>query len=163
MQSAELGLDWYLDFGADAAATAEASLTNASGAACGPGVHNAASACALPELPERQAMAVFRIFQEMLSNVGRHARATHLVVRIACTQGTLQLSVQDDGVGAPLQAFEATNAYGIMGMRERARHLGGLVEVRSTPGLGTTTTIKVKLKSVSNKAVEPVLTEYHDA
>jgi signal transduction histidine kinase len=78
------------------------------------------------------------------------------VVRIACTQGSLQLSVQDDGVGAPSQAFEATNAYGIMGMRERARHLGGLVEVRSTPGLGTTTTLKVKLKSIANKAMEPV-------
>jgi signal transduction histidine kinase len=165
VQSAELGLDWYLDLGADVSATAtgEASLISESGAPCGPGAHNMALSSSLPELPERQAMAVFRIFQEMLSNVGRHARATHLVVRIACTQGSLQLSVQDDGVGAPLQAFEATNAYGIMGMRERARHLGGLVEVRSTPGLGTTTTLKVKLKSIVNKAVDPVLTEYHDA
>jgi PAS domain S-box-containing protein len=165
VQSAELGLDWYLDIGADvvADATGAASLTGESGASCEPGAHNMTLSSAVPELPERQAMAVFRIFQEMLSNVGRHARATHLVVRIACTQGTLQLSVQDDGVGAPLQAFEATNAYGIMGMRERARHLGGLVEVRSTPGLGTTTTLKVKLKSIANKAVEPVLTDYHDA
>ncbi len=144
VQSAELGLDWHLDTGAPDA-------NGADSVACRPdtlnglGAHNSATACALPELPERQAMAVFRIFQEMLSNVGRHARASHLVVRIACTDGTLQLSVQDDGVGAPPQAFEATNAYGIMGMRERARHLGGLVEVRSAPGAGTTTTLKLQL------------------
>ena len=137
VQSAELGLDWHLDTGAFDGA--------------------------LPELPEPQAMAVFRIFQEMLSNVGRHARASHLVVRIACTDGTLQLSVQDDGVGAPPQAFEATNAYGIMGMRERARHLGGLLEVRSAPGMGTTTTLKVKLQTHDSQAVKPVLIQNHDA
>ncbi|HRK39079.1 MAG TPA: PAS domain S-box protein [Burkholderiaceae bacterium] len=144
VQSAELGLDWHLDMGGEASATGEAGVAGRP-EPTGPGAHSAASACALPELPERQAMAVFRIFQEMLSNVGRHARASHLVVRIACTQGTLQLSVQDDGVGAPPQAFEATDAYGIMGMRERARHLGGLLEVRSVPGSGTSITLKVKL------------------
>lgn len=144
VQSAELGLDWHLDMGDAAGSSGEVAVSGRSDNA-GPVAPSAPMACALPELPERQAMAVFRIFQEMLSNVGRHASASHLVVRIACTHGTLQLSVQDDGVGAPPQAFEATDAYGIMGMRERARHLGGLLEVRSTPGSGTTITLKVKL------------------
>lgn len=165
VQSAELGLDWYLDIGADAVAdaTGAASLTSESGASCGPGVYNMALSSALPELPERQAMAVFRIFQEMLSNVGRHARATHLVVRIGCASGLLTVSVQDDGVGASPQAFEASDAYGIMGMRERARHFGGLLEVRSAPGSGTTITLKLQLQSYVYQSLEPIFVANHDA
>ena len=97
------------------------------------------------DLPERQAMAVFRIFQEMLSNVGRHARASHLAVSITHEGGELRVAVADNGVGAAPQVFEAGNAYGIMGMRERARHFGGQLEVLSTPGQGTQAILKVKL------------------
>ena len=89
------------------------------------------------ELPEPQAMAVFRIFQEMLSNVGRHARARHVRVAIGVSGESLCLQVEDDGVGAPAQAFEAADAYGVMGMRERARHFGGRIEIHSAPGQGT--------------------------
>ncbi len=91
----------------------------------------------VPDPPEPLAMGVFRIFQEMLSNVGRHARARRLDVRIAVQTGVLSLSVQDDGVGAPAQAFEAADAYGVMGMRERARHFGGDIRITSAPGQGT--------------------------
>lgn len=98
-----------------------------------------------PEPPEPLAMAVFRIFQEMLSNVGRHARARRLSVHIGHRDGRLQLSVQDDGVGAPPQAFEAGDAYGVMGMRERARHFGGDIEIHSTPGRGTRMALSVAL------------------
>ena len=89
------------------------------------------------ELPEPLAMAVFRIFQEMLSNVGRHARAQGLQVHIGLEAGVLALAVQDDGQGATPQAFEAADAYGIMGMRERARHFGGRIDITSAPGAGT--------------------------
>lgn len=91
---------------------------------------------ALP-LPEPWAMAVFRIFQEMLSNVGRHAKASHLRIEIVTTTSQLLMSVEDDGVGASPQAFDAGNAYGVMGMRERARRFGGHVDIRSVPGQGT--------------------------
>ncbi len=90
------------------------------------------------ELPEPQAMAVFRIFQEMLSNVGRHARASRLTVRISADAHTLALTVADNGCGAPPQAFEAAHAYGVMGMRERARLLGGNIEISSQIGQGCT-------------------------
>ncbi len=89
------------------------------------------------ELPEAEAMAVFRIFQEMLSNVMRHAGAAGVTVRIAVEDGRLSLSVRDDGRGAPPQAFEAHDAYGVMGMRERARHFGGRLEILSRVGQGT--------------------------
>lgn len=97
------------------------------------------------ELPEPMAMAVFRIFQEMLSNVGRHARAAHLRIEIARAGDELQVTVEDDGVGAPPQAFEAADAYGIMGMRERARHFGGQLDICSAPGEGTRMRVSVTL------------------
>jgi PAS domain S-box-containing protein len=90
------------------------------------------------ELPEAEAMAVFRIFQEMLSNVVRHARASSVVIRIDVQQDRLCLSVQDDGCGALPQAFEAANAYGVMGMRERARHFGGRIDILSQLDQGST-------------------------
>ncbi len=122
--SAELALDWHLDTG-----------------------H-------LPELPERQAMAVFRIFQEMLSNVGRHARASALAVDIVCVDHRLMLSVQDNGVGARPEVFEAANAYGIMGMRERARHLGGHLDIRSAPGEGTRMVLNLELQTHMHQALD---------
>jgi PAS domain S-box-containing protein len=90
-----------------------------------------------PDPPEPLAMAVFRIFQEMLSNVGRHAHADRLSVDIVVQETVLRLTVQDNGVGAPAQAFEAADAYGVMGMRERARHFGGDIQIDSAPGRGT--------------------------
>lgn len=101
------------------------------------------------ELPEPMAIAVFRIFQEMLSNVGRHARAQQLHVDISDAAGVLTLSVADDGIGAPAEAFEASDAYGIMGMRERARHFGGLIDVQSMVGKGTRMCLTVKLPKQS--------------
>ncbi|MBX3608964.1 MAG: PAS domain S-box protein [Hydrogenophaga sp.] len=100
-----------------------------------------------PEPPEALAIAVFRIFQEMLSNVGRHARARRLAVHIRHHAGLLQLSVQDDGVGAPPQAFESANAYGVMGMRERARHFGGDIRIHSSLGCGTHMELSIALSS----------------
>ena len=96
-------------------------------------------------LPEPMAMAVFRIFQEMLSNVGRHARARTVDVDIVEREGWLHLSVEDDGCGALPQAFESAQAYGIMGMRERARHFGGAIDIDSQLGRGTRMRLSVPL------------------
>ena len=101
------------------------------------------------ELPEPMAMAVFRIFQEMLSNVGRHAQAGAVDVDIVARQGWLHLAVEDDGCGASPQAFESPRAYGVMGMRERARHFGGVIEVDSQPGRGTCMRLSMPLPGVS--------------
>lgn len=100
------------------------------------------------ELPEPMAMAVFRIFQEMLSNVGRHAQASMVDVDIVERAGWLHLSVEDDGRGALAQAFESPQAYGIMGMRERARHFGGVIDIDSQPGRGTRMRLSMPLGEV---------------
>lgn len=91
------------------------------------------------------AIAVFRIFQEMLSNVGRHARASRITVRIRWDGASLHLAVQDDGVGAAAESFDAPTAYGVMGMRERARHHGGHLRIASAPGSGCTFTLELPL------------------
>lgn len=124
VQSAELALEWCMDMDPD---------------------HP------WPEPPEPLAMAVFRIFQEMLSNVGRHAQARHLKVAIAVAAGELSLMVQDDGIGAPAQAFEAGGAYGVMGMRERARHFGGRIDIASAPGQGTRMRLRLGLPGGEQK------------
>ncbi|HYF60801.1 MAG TPA: ATP-binding protein, partial [Burkholderiaceae bacterium] len=98
-----------------------------------------------PELPEPSRIAVFRIFQEMLSNVGRHARASRLDVRIAADRGELSVRVADDGRGAPAEAFESRTAFGVLGMRERARQLGGGLLIDSRPGEGTAMELRVPL------------------
>jgi PAS domain S-box-containing protein len=96
------------------------------------------------ELPEPAAMAVFRILQEMLSNVGRHAQASRVEIRITAGESgdpsrarQLEMMVRDNGVGAPAQAFESPTAYGVMGMRERARPFGGHIQIESEIGQGS--------------------------
>ncbi len=100
-------------------------------------------------LPEPMSMAVFRIFQEMLSNVGRHAQARTLDVDIVERAGWLHLSVEDDGRGAPAQAFASAQAWGIMGMRERARHFGGEIDIDSAPGRGTRMRLSLPLDGLA--------------
>lgn len=87
------------------------------------------------ELPEPVAIAVFRIFQEMLSNIGRHAQASRVRIDIAAGIAVdgcaLSLRVEDDGCGAVPEAFDAPTSYGVMGMRERARTIGGTISIQS--------------------------------
>jgi PAS domain S-box-containing protein len=88
-----------------------------------------------PEGP--MATAVFRIFQEMLSNVARHAQATEVEIRLCARPSDLTLRVKDNGRGAPPSVFNSPNAYGVMGMRERAGHFGGWLHIDSQMGQGT--------------------------
>ncbi len=97
------------------------------------------------ELPAPAAIEVFRIFQEMLSNVGRHARASQMSVQIQADAQQLRIRVQDNGQGADPQAFEAANAYGIMGMCERALRLNGSIRIESHIGQGCTMELRVQL------------------
>ena len=85
------------------------------------------------------AIAVFRIFQEMLSNVARHAQARQVQVRLWVDEPPapmLYLEVRDDGVGAAPDALAHSRRYGVMGMRERASHFGGRLQIDSAPGQG---------------------------
>jgi PAS domain S-box-containing protein len=86
-------------------------------------------------VPEAQlATAVFRIFQEMLSNVARHSGASAVRIRVRLLPHELQMEVADNGVGAPAAALGHKSSYGVMGMRERALHFGGSLLIDSSKG-----------------------------
>jgi PAS domain S-box-containing protein len=86
------------------------------------------------------AIAVFRIFQEMLSNVARHAHARSARMTITVDDPpdpVLYIDVRDDGVGASAERLADPRSWGVIGMRERAAQFGGTVTIDSTPGIGT--------------------------
>ena len=86
------------------------------------------------------AIAVFRILQEMLSNVARHARARSVQIRIEVDgppEPVLYVDVRDDGVGAAAADLAHPQSFGVIGMRERAGHFGGRLSIDSAPGAGT--------------------------
>jgi PAS domain S-box-containing protein len=94
------------------------------------------------------AIAVFRILQEVLSNVARHAQAKKVSIRIdvdAPPQPVLYLQVRDDGVGTTPEALADPQAWGVMGLRERAAHFGGRVGIETAPGRGTTVRLMLPL------------------
>jgi signal transduction histidine kinase len=97
-------------------------------------------------LSRKQTTALFRIAQESLTNVTRHAQATNVQVRLRTDGGDLILEVRDNGRGLA-QAPEAAESasLGLLGMRERAVHLGGTVEIRGAPAKGTQVTARIPL------------------
>jgi signal transduction histidine kinase len=96
---------------------------------------------------------VYRVLQEALTNVAKHARGRSVSVRLAREKGTIELRVQDDGTGierrkAPGRARPThRRGFGLEGMRERVALLGGSVRVESEPGAGTTVTARVPVQS----------------
>lgn len=86
---------------------------------------------------------VFRIVQEALTNVVRHAAATEVAVDLQATAAALSLTIRDNGAGIDPAAAESPKSLGIFGMRERARLLGGSFRVHGQPGRGTTICVVV--------------------
>jgi signal transduction histidine kinase len=95
------------------------------------------------ELDPQRSTAVFRILQEVLTNVARHAQATRVEASLRKEDNYLILEVRDNGKGIP-QAPD-TNGFGILGMRERAHVFGGEVIIQGSPGQGTTVTVRIPM------------------
>jgi PAS domain S-box-containing protein len=89
------------------------------------------------------ALVVFRIIQESLTNVVRHAQATHVTISLHTAGDVLELEIQDNGRGGAPETFAGHTALGLIGMRERARACGGTVDIGSDPGKGTTVRVRV--------------------
>jgi two-component system sensor histidine kinase UhpB len=92
------------------------------------------------------ATAAFRIVQECLTNVARHAEAGHVLVSLDCHKGKLMLLLCDDGRGMPAAHENKRHTYGMIGMRERAHGLGGAFDVFSIPGEGVAVVAILPLK-----------------
>lgn len=91
-----------------------------------------------PALAQNQVTALFRILQEALTNVARHANATHVEIGVECTPRDVRLWIHDNGSGFTTEILDAPMSLGLLGMRERAEALGGTLSIHSEPGQGTT-------------------------
>jgi signal transduction histidine kinase len=96
-------------------------------------------------IPDDLGSSAFRILQESLTNVLRHAEATQVKIRLERTARWLSLEVTDNGVGAPAMCLDGTKSLGVVGMRERALACGGEFSITGTPGVGTTVLLRVPL------------------
>jgi signal transduction histidine kinase len=102
-------------------------------------------------LPEELGSSAFRILQESLTNVARHAKATHVRIRFVQTPTLLTLEVIDNGIGLPPQRLDETTSLGIVGMRERALAVGGSLSITGIPFSGTTVLLSVPLRTGKSK------------
>ncbi|MBB5469299.1 PAS domain S-box-containing protein [Paraburkholderia sp. CI2] len=98
-----------------------------------------------PALSDAHATALFRIAQASLTNVARHAAATRVEVTLVSTAAQLLLHVRDDGCGFDQQVVSRDYSYGLLGMNERARLIGGSLSIDSSPGAGTMVSIHIPL------------------
>ena len=94
-------------------------------------------------LDQEMSTTIFRIFQESLTNVARHARARKVRVHLAEVKGRVILKVWDDGRGITESERSSVRSLGLVGMRERAALLGGEVTVKGVPGRGTTVLVSI--------------------
>ncbi len=96
-----------------------------------------------PDLPVDRAMAVYRVVQESLTNIAKHAEAQSVSITLRHTGGLIDLSIADDGCGFDLRATRLSErrkegpGLGLFGMEERVRLLGGTLAITSQPGSGT--------------------------
>jgi two-component system NarL family sensor kinase len=100
-------------------------------------------------LPADTELTLYRILQEALSNVEKHARARHVTVHLTKARDSVQLTIKDDGIGFDTAHHEARRkkkgVLGLLGMRERAAYVGGLVTVKSGPRAGTEIEVHIPL------------------
>jgi signal transduction histidine kinase len=105
-----------------------------------------AAAEQLPELSQAQKTMLFRIVQESITNVVRHAAARHVEVSLRPEGADLVLEVSDDGVGFTPGKIDGGLHFGLAGIRARADSLGARTEIVSTPGAGTRVRVSLQTR-----------------
>ena len=101
---------------------------------------------AIPRLSSQIETAVYRIVQEALLNVRKHARATEVKVTLGSRSNRLVAEVADNGCGFDMEAIDAEgDNWGLIGMRERAEVIGGSLQVKTTMGQGTSVHLEVPI------------------
>jgi signal transduction histidine kinase len=89
---------------------------------------------------------MFRIFQEILTNVARHARATRVDIELGLSDAEVSLEVVDNGVGIQDHEMTAKKSLGLLGMQERALLFGGDVSITGSAGHGTRVAVKIPIR-----------------
>jgi two-component system, NarL family, sensor histidine kinase UhpB len=99
------------------------------------------------DLPETHSISLFRIFQETLNNILKHAQAKNAQVEIVKGADHIEMVISDDGVGFSDNARNKPRSFGLRGIHERVEHLGGTVKISSTLGKGTQIAIFIPLEA----------------
>jgi len=102
---------------------------------------------------ETRAIVVFRIAQESLTNIAKYAHATQVDISLVQDDNQLKMVVSDNGRGFDLAEVVQRHTFGLLGMRERAIALGGQLEIRSTPGQGTTISVSIPITISTSKEI----------
>lgn len=95
------------------------------------------------ELDSARSITCFRVLQEALTNVARHANATHVHIRMVQDNGYIVLEIKDNGQGIESQKISNSHSLGLIGIRERVLPLGGEVDIQGVAGEGTQLTVKI--------------------
>jgi signal transduction histidine kinase len=107
-------------------------------------------------LDQERATALFRIFQELLTNVARHAAATKVDVTLRQLEGSLLLEVTDDGCGIVEKQIRSPSSLGLLGMRERAAPFGGRLEIGPRRGKGTSARVLIPVPAAAALAATQI-------
>lgn len=102
-------------------------------------------------LTKSHATAIFRIVQESLTNIAKHAKATHADIVVESDGDALVVRVDDDGVGFSAQSPRKPHSFGLFGLRERASLIGGTVAITSVPGEGTSVELRVPREALAER------------
>jgi signal transduction histidine kinase len=94
------------------------------------------------DIPNKTAIALFRIYQESLTNIARHSAAKNVVCSFQKINGELILNITDDGKGFDVSAIEQMQSLGLLGIKERTLMLEGKYEITSQPGKGTKVSVR---------------------
>ena len=95
--------------------------------------------------------ALYRIFQEALTNIARHAQAKYVNVILRITKDNLEMEITDDGIGYDIDHSENEKSLGILGMRERVHILGGTFAIHGEEKEGTSVIVKIPNNQNSRK------------
>lgn len=97
------------------------------------------------ELPDGVGRHTYRIAQEAITNIGRHAAASEVKLEVCVSAGRFLMSIEDNGKGFELTKISDPHAVGLIGMRERAHLIGAKLDIQSTPGVGTTVRLEIPI------------------
>jgi signal transduction histidine kinase len=101
----------------------------------------------VPKLSQRTGLACYRIAQEAIGNALKHAKPTHIDLKLGTADGALQLSIADDGSGFDVTQSTTGRSLGLLSMRERAEQLGGTVRVHSKAQQGTRVDVRIPIEA----------------
>jgi len=104
----------------------------------------------ITNLSDAQSTAVFRILQEALTNIVRHAGATEVEVSLEAGPDQLALTIRDNGRGITAAELNDRKAIGLLGMRERAQIVGGDITITGDAGVGTTVLVTISLRQTGS-------------